>query len=167
MLGQSLALVGPGRVPSSARPADRKRAKAHRGSCRTQPGAGPYSGRRAGCQPSATAGAPSQSCRRSLKRQAGPEQSEAMAMAYAETGDYRQAVAWQRKAIGAAERGGTRSSRRGSDAAEPHPVRAGRAVPHPMESRHDAVKRVGISLDSPRCGCSLASARARGVAEPV
>lgn len=34
----------------------------------------------------------------------GPEVTEAMAMAYAETGDYRQAVAWQRQAIAAAER---------------------------------------------------------------
>ena len=37
------------------------------------------------------------------QQQAGPEQSEAMAMAYAEAGDYGQAVAWQRRAIGAAE----------------------------------------------------------------
>jgi tetratricopeptide (TPR) repeat protein len=38
-----------------------------------------------------------------LRQQTGPEQSEALAMAYAEAGDYGQAVAWQRKAIGAAE----------------------------------------------------------------
>jgi tetratricopeptide (TPR) repeat protein len=36
-------------------------------------------------------------------RQAAPEQSEAMAMAYAEAGDYPQAVEWQRKAIAAAD----------------------------------------------------------------
>jgi tetratricopeptide (TPR) repeat protein len=34
----------------------------------------------------------------------GPDMSEAMAMAYAETGDYQQATAWQRRAIAAAER---------------------------------------------------------------
>jgi hypothetical protein len=41
-----------------------------------------------------------------IQRQAGPEQSEAMAMAYAEAGDFPQAVAWQRKAVAAAEAAG-------------------------------------------------------------
>ena len=41
-----------------------------------------------------------------IQRQAGPEQSEAIAMAYAEAGDYPQAVAWQRKAVAAAEEAG-------------------------------------------------------------
>ena len=36
----------------------------------------------------------------------GPEVSEAMAMAYAETGEFRQAVSWQRMAMVAAERAG-------------------------------------------------------------
>jgi tetratricopeptide (TPR) repeat protein len=38
-----------------------------------------------------------------VRQQPGPEQSEAMAMAYAEAGDFGQAVAWQRKAVEAAE----------------------------------------------------------------
>lgn len=38
-----------------------------------------------------------------VKQQPGPEQSEAMAMAYAEAGEFGQAVAWQRKAVEAAE----------------------------------------------------------------
>jgi tetratricopeptide (TPR) repeat protein len=41
-----------------------------------------------------------------VQQQAGPEQSEAMAMAYAEAGDYGQAIEWQRKAIGAADAAG-------------------------------------------------------------
>jgi tetratricopeptide (TPR) repeat protein len=38
-----------------------------------------------------------------VQRQSGPEQREAMAMAYAEAGEFGQAVAWQRKALEAAE----------------------------------------------------------------
>ncbi len=41
-----------------------------------------------------------------VKGQTSPEAMEAMAMAYAETGEYLQAVAWQGKAIAAAERAG-------------------------------------------------------------
>lgn len=40
------------------------------------------------------------------KRQSTPELDETMAMAYAETGDYQQAVAWQRVAMTAADRAG-------------------------------------------------------------
>jgi tetratricopeptide (TPR) repeat protein len=39
-----------------------------------------------------------------VKQQRTPELDETMAMAYAETGDFQQAVAWQRQAIAAAER---------------------------------------------------------------
>jgi tetratricopeptide (TPR) repeat protein len=42
----------------------------------------------------------------SVKAQTSPEAIEAMAMAFAEVGEYQQAVAWQDKAIAAAERAG-------------------------------------------------------------
>jgi tetratricopeptide (TPR) repeat protein len=41
-----------------------------------------------------------------VKRQPTPEGIEALAMAYAESADYQQAVAWQQKAISAAEQAG-------------------------------------------------------------
>jgi tetratricopeptide (TPR) repeat protein len=41
-----------------------------------------------------------------VEGQPSPEVIEAMAIAYAEVGEYQQAVAWQRRAIGAAERAG-------------------------------------------------------------
>lgn len=43
---------------------------------------------------------------RLVTRQRTPERNETMAMAYAEAGDYQQAVAWQREAIAAAEQTG-------------------------------------------------------------